>query len=110
LAGLATLTLQRCIGQTAMSLSVKYNQMEKIPKTADLITSIRFVLEKSRGSLADDDVLILQNACNVLSKLDDVEPEEAGRLLTEISVGLIRVLTRPDVLAHIAKWVDHLFE
>jgi len=73
-------------------------------KNADLVRTIKSLIAKSRGSLAEDDVKTLEKACKVLAKLDDVESKKAKAVMTEITKVLLRVLLRPELLEKFGEW------
>ncbi len=108
MASLAKLTLLLVRADSNSAVSNPIYKMEIKPKTSALIASIKQVLKKNRGSLADDEVLILQNACFVLSKLDDVEPEEARKVFSELTTRLLLILLRPEILEQIGEWIHFI--
>ena len=71
------------------------NKNNKIPELIEIISQ---VLERSCGTLSDDEVQGLQKTIKVLRELEEAEPDEVKLKLETVAVMLLRFFAKPEII------------
>lgn len=80
------------------------------PKIPDLVEQIKSILAESRGSLADNEIELLERACGLLQRLDHAETVETEKLISDVFVILLRFFLNPEALEGLKEWYHTFLE
>jgi len=76
----------------------QFSIMKKKIKTAEVITKITSVLERSRGTLSYDEIQALEKTIYVLQRFEDSEETEFHSLAEDLAHLGLNLLAKPELM------------